>query len=81
MWELSPAARREMFYSNLLTDVTAAKEIRLYGLGALFAGRMADELGRVNDGHRRMGKQDQRYRSPIAIATIIASAPRASNAA
>jgi len=66
MWELSPAARREMFYSNLLTDVTAAKEIRLYGLGALFAGRMADELGRVNDGHRRMGRRELRVQGLLA---------------
>lgn len=54
MWELGPATRRELFYANLLTSLTAAKEVRLFGLGDLFGTRMIAELRRINKDNRRM---------------------------
>ncbi len=36
--------RRRLFYRSLLTDVRAAKEIRLFGLGPLLQGRMVAAL-------------------------------------
>ncbi|HCT81601.1 MAG TPA: multidrug ABC transporter permease [Micromonosporaceae bacterium] len=40
LWHLSPTNRREFFYRQLLSDLQAAKEIRLFGLGGLLRGRM-----------------------------------------
>jgi ATP-binding cassette, subfamily B, bacterial len=39
--------RRQLFYASLLAGVTAAKEIRLFGLGVFFRNRMLDELAEV----------------------------------
>ncbi|AXX29432.1 Signal peptidase I [Actinosynnema pretiosum subsp. pretiosum] len=42
------ADRRRLFYRALLTDVRAAKEIRLFGLGNLLRARMVDSLTAVS---------------------------------
>ncbi|GAB3975638.1 hypothetical protein GCM10029978_060280 [Actinoallomurus acanthiterrae] len=34
LWRTSPGVRRKIFYQMLLTDLQAAKEVRLFGLGA-----------------------------------------------
>jgi ATP-binding cassette subfamily B protein len=58
----SPIDRRELFYSMLLSDVQAAKEIRLFGLGGFLRDRMlterrsADRLRRTAD-RRELGVQ------------------------
>ncbi|MFJ6185080.1 ABC transporter ATP-binding protein [Streptomyces sp. NPDC092295] len=49
---VGPAERREIFYSQLLTGVDAAKEVRLFGIGAFLRGRMLDER-RVTDAAKR----------------------------
>lgn len=36
--------RKRYFYQQLLTDAATAKEVRLYGLGPLFHGRLLDAL-------------------------------------
>jgi len=56
--DLGHATRRELFYSQLLTSLGAAKEVRLYGLGALFGGRMLAELRWINAARRRMGRRE-----------------------
>jgi ATP-binding cassette subfamily B protein len=53
---LSHAQRRQYFYANLLTDYAAAKEIRLFGLGAFFQGRMLDELRRIQQASQRVDR-------------------------
>jgi ATP-binding cassette, subfamily B, bacterial len=55
--QLGHATRREMFYAQLLNSTSAAKEVRLYGLGGLFTARMVAELRWAN-GHR--GRMDRR---------------------
>lgn len=55
---LGHAARREFFYANLMTSLTAVKEVRLYGLGSLFGARMVAELRRINHGHQRIGRRE-----------------------
>jgi ATP-binding cassette subfamily B protein len=40
MWKLGPVERREFFFSALLADVQAAKEIRLFGSGGFLRARM-----------------------------------------
>jgi ATP-binding cassette subfamily B protein len=44
---LAPAQRRTLFYETMLADVTAAQEIRLFGLGPLLHRRLVDVLHRV----------------------------------
>lgn len=46
--------RRLIFYRYLATDVRAAKEIRLFGLGEFFIGRMLRDLGRSNQAEARV---------------------------
>jgi ATP-binding cassette subfamily B protein len=67
MWELSAANRRELFYADLLTSLTAAKELRLFGLGNLFGTRMLTELRRINDGNRRMDLRELASQGLLAI--------------
>ena len=45
-------AQRERVYAQLMVSLEAAKEVRLYGLEGLFAGRMIAEMRRVDAGHR-----------------------------
>ena len=66
MLRLSPAARRELFYSNLLMHPAAAKEIRMFGLGGLFADRMVTELGAINRENRRMDRRELRAQGALA---------------
>jgi len=44
--------RREFFYSGLLTKLSVAKEVRLFGLSAFFVGRMESELSSIHAEHR-----------------------------
>jgi ATP-binding cassette subfamily B protein len=62
---LSPRERRQFFYSQLLTGLNAAKEIRLLGLSRLFRHRMLTELGAINREQRRMSLKD------VAVQTVL----------
>ena len=55
-FSLSPAERRELFYADLLTDLSAAKEVRLFGAGPLLRHRMLAELRTVNAAAPRHGR-------------------------
>lgn len=48
MWRISPHARREHHFAELLTSIPAAKELRLFGLTGMFRGRMLRELADAN---------------------------------
>ena len=54
LWRTSPGLRRKLFYQMLLTDLQAAKEVRLFGLGDLLHGRMLTELRAANDAEDRL---------------------------
>jgi ATP-binding cassette subfamily B protein len=71
--EISPRIRRQMFYSMLMVDVRAAKEIRLFGLGSLLRRRMLDELGAAQDGERAMDKAVLRVDSSGSLLTAVVS--------
>ncbi|TDE37208.1 ABC transporter ATP-binding protein [Actinomadura sp. 6K520] len=55
---LGHATRREFFYAQLLNSTSAAKEVRLYGLGGLFGARMLAELRWINAQRRRMDRRE-----------------------
>jgi ATP-binding cassette subfamily B protein len=56
-WRASPAMRRQMFYSRLLTEHNAVKEVRLFRLGDFLRARMLRELRSV---HEREQETDRR---------------------
>ncbi|MFB4314950.1 ABC transporter ATP-binding protein [Actinomadura sp. 21ATH] len=57
-WAIEQTHRREFFYSRLLTDVEAATEIRLFGIGAFLRARMMAERERGNAAERRMDRRE-----------------------
>ncbi|MEV5749299.1 ABC transporter ATP-binding protein [Actinoallomurus sp. NPDC052308] len=57
-WATEQTHRREFFYSRLLTDVQAATEIRLFGIGAFLRARMMAERERGNTAERRMDRRE-----------------------
>ncbi|WP_433087839.1 ABC transporter ATP-binding protein [Dactylosporangium sp. CA-052675] len=57
-WRMSPRARRQLFYADLLTDLRAAKEVRLFGLGGFLRGRLLREVGAANDGEQALDRRE-----------------------
>jgi ATP-binding cassette subfamily B protein len=54
--EVTPLQRRQMFFRLLLTDVKAAKEIRLFRLGGFLLGRMLRDLRAANHAELRVDR-------------------------
>ncbi len=72
--EITPRIRRQLFYSMLMLDLRAAKEIRLFGLGRPFQRRMLDELGAAQDGERAVDRVVLRVDVSGALLTAAVSA-------
>lgn len=71
---LSHAQRRQYFYANLLTEYAAAKEIRLFGLGAFFGTRMLDELRSIQRASQRVDRRELAvYTGLAAISALVAT--------
>jgi ATP-binding cassette subfamily B protein len=64
--QASPATRRRVFYGLLLTDVQAAKEIRLFSLGDFLRGRMLAELDSVQRDERAFDVRELGLQSLLA---------------
>ncbi|MGH3588909.1 MAG: ABC transporter ATP-binding protein, partial [Pseudonocardia sp.] len=58
MWKLGPVQRREVFFGTLLSDVQAAKEIRLFGSGRFLRDRMMAERQFADAQTRQMDMRD-----------------------
>ncbi|MGC7094281.1 ABC transporter ATP-binding protein [Amycolatopsis lurida] len=58
LWEIGPAERREIFYSDLLSTVEAAKEVRLFGIGPFLRGRMRGEREQTNAAKRAVDRRE-----------------------
>ncbi|WP_432989680.1 ABC transporter ATP-binding protein [Dactylosporangium sp. CA-233914] len=72
-WRTGHAERRRIFYGQLLRTPQAAKEIRLFGLGDFFLGRMLTELGGINAEHRRLSLRRLRAHTVLAgLAAVVA---------
>lgn len=75
MWGLEPTQRREFFYSQLLSDAEAAKEIRLFGLGAFLRDRMLSERRHADVQRRRLDRRELFVQSALgALAAAISGA-------
>ncbi|MFD5557089.1 ABC transporter ATP-binding protein [Streptomyces sp. NPDC127068] len=71
----STAMRKELFYSALLTEERAAKEVRLFGLGTFLKTRMLGELVGIQAAERRMDRKDAVVQSALsALSAVVAGA-------
>jgi ATP-binding cassette, subfamily B, bacterial len=61
---ISHSQRRQYFYASLLTNLAAAKEIRLLGLGGFFRARL---LGELADTQRASQRVDRRLLASEAL--------------
>ncbi|WP_220448852.1 ABC transporter ATP-binding protein [Nonomuraea mesophila] len=59
--------RRRLFYRALLTDVRAAKEIRLFGLGTLLHTRMIESLTAVSRARLSVSRRGSLMQSGLAL--------------
>jgi ATP-binding cassette, subfamily B, bacterial len=57
-WSIGPVERRELFYSRLLSSVEAAKEVRLFGIGAFLRRRMLTERRTANAAKRELDRRE-----------------------
>jgi len=73
MWRMSPTARRQFFYSDLLTGLEAAKEIRLFGLAGLFGARMLGELRSIDAENRRLDRAELRTQAALGLVGAVAA--------
>jgi ATP-binding cassette, subfamily B, bacterial len=69
--EMSPSIRRELFYARLLTDVRAAKEVRLFGIGGFFRQRMLAERATANAAERRVDRHELRVQGGLALLSSV----------
>ncbi|MEU8235245.1 ABC transporter ATP-binding protein [Actinoplanes sp. NPDC048967] len=72
-WEISPRQRREMFYAGMLTDVRAAREIRLFGAGDFLRGRMRTERQAVDAIEEHLDRRTLLVQGALAAAAAIVS--------
>ncbi len=71
---VSHGQRRQFFYQQLLSSLNAAKEIRLFGLGQHFRGRMLDELGEVQRVTRGVNRRVLASNTGLACISALVSA-------
>ncbi|SEG95359.1 ATP-binding cassette, subfamily B [Nonomuraea solani] len=75
LWRIGPAERREMFYAELMATANAAKEIRLFDLGAFLRLRMLAELRTANAARRRLdGREFRVHASLSGVSAVVAGA-------
>ncbi|ADI04166.1 carbohydrate ABC transporter [Streptomyces bingchenggensis BCW-1] len=74
VWRTSPGMRRKLFYQMLLTDLQAAKEVRLFGLGDFLHGRMLTELRAANTAEDRLERGVVRVQVALAALGALLSA-------
>ncbi|MFD0632195.1 ABC transporter ATP-binding protein [Catenulispora yoronensis] len=68
-----PRARRQIFYSMLLTDNRAAKEIRLFGLGGFLRERMLTEVTAIQSAERAVDRTTLRVDAGLSTLTAVVS--------
>ncbi|WP_327321025.1 ABC transporter ATP-binding protein [Streptomyces sp. NBC_01235] len=66
-WRIGPVERREIFYSELLSSVEAAKEVRLFGFGGFLRGRMLAERRAGNAERRTMDRWEVRVQAGLGV--------------
>lgn len=67
LWRMSPAARREFFFSNLLSLPVAAKEVRLFGLAGVLRGHMITAHRAVDTAERGVDRRELVTQGGLAL--------------
>lgn len=70
---IGPTERREIFYSQLLTGVESAKEVRLFGIGAFLRGRMLDERRAADAAKRRVDRRTSIVQTGLGLLAALVS--------
>ncbi|MEU3553552.1 ABC transporter ATP-binding protein [Streptomyces fragilis] len=73
LWQISPRERREFFYDQLLSNVDAAKEIRLFGIGGFLMDRLQRERREANAATRRMDRRELTTQSALSLLAALVS--------
>ena len=68
-WRADPHERREFFYASLLSEVQAAKEIRLFGLTQFFGARMMRERGAADALRRTVDRRELVLQGAASVLT------------
>ena len=71
--EISRRQRRELFYGNLLVNASAAKEIRLFGIGHFLRDRMRTERAAADARRRRVDQRDVRVVGGLGLVSVMVS--------
>ncbi len=71
---LTPVLRREMWYAQLLLDVRAAKEIRLFGIAGLLRRRMLSETVAANASARRIDRSELAVQGSLSLLSAVVAA-------
>ncbi|KWT59098.1 multidrug ABC transporter permease [Streptomyces albus subsp. albus] len=72
-WRIGPTERREFLYTDLLSSVEAAKEVRLFGIGPLLRNRMLTERRRANAAKRSMDRREVWVQSGLGTVSALVS--------
>jgi ATP-binding cassette subfamily B protein len=67
----SATGRRQIFYSSLITDVPAAKEVRLFGLGDFLKQRLLGQLVTLHDAERQLDHREALTQSLLALLSAV----------
>ncbi|WP_167471296.1 ABC transporter ATP-binding protein [Nocardia arthritidis] len=74
LWDIGPVERKEIFYSRLLSSVEAAKEVRLFGIGAFLRDRMNAERRTANRAKQLVDRREAGIQAGAALlAAVVAS--------
>ncbi|MEV4228959.1 ABC transporter ATP-binding protein [Streptomyces bobili] len=73
LWRITPRERREIFFDQMLSNVDAAKEIRLFGTGDFLLGRMQRERRAADDARRLVDRHELIVQSLLALLAAFAS--------
>ncbi|MCX5035570.1 MULTISPECIES: ABC transporter ATP-binding protein [Streptomyces] len=73
IWRISPRERREFFFDQLLSNVEAAKEVRLFGIGGFLLGRMQTERLASNAARRGVDRRELSTQSLLALFAALVS--------
>ncbi len=71
---LSPAQRRETFFGQLLINVRAAKENRLFGIGDWLLEKMIGELATINAERRSLARREHLTETLLALLNVTIAA-------
>lgn len=74
LWRFSPVIRRQRFYRALQTELEAAKEVRLFGLGRFFRSRMLVELRSEKRAQERLDRASMFGQAGLALLGAVITA-------